>query len=348
MKKKVFFCMLVVLLAFGFTGCNDDSGINDSVFTVEFDLDGGNIYGNTASIEVEVKSGETIEFLPNPQKAHNNFGGWFFQKNGDGTQFTSSTSVTFTLTVYAKWIPIEFSVTFDSNGGSDVPAITGIISGSTITLPQNPSNEGNIFSGWYTDNVTFLDIVTPSTATITESITLFARWQPWLPSAWEPPNEGLVSSLGVLHDDRFSGVFIGTRTLASIDVLYENRLISDGTNRFHYFSATSRNGILESQPSQFFYEIEINTDDKYRRRLWNNQYSNWSEWFDYRFEGERLTIQWLNSMSMEYNKHGVITMLNQYLNQRIIGTLISDFSEEEIYLLEKEYEEKLRKESIPE
>jgi len=96
MNRTVSFSLLAILLAFGFLGCNEK-------FTVKFDLDGGNISGDTTSVEIKVKSGEVIANLPNPKKDNFDFDGWFTQKNGAGTQFTTSTKVTSNLTVYAKW-----------------------------------------------------------------------------------------------------------------------------------------------------------------------------------------------------------------------------------------------------
>jgi hypothetical protein len=70
---------------------------------VTFDLDGGTYNGKTASVEITVKSGETIANLPTPQKETDTFGGWFTAKNGLGNEFTSSTQVTSNRTVFAKW-----------------------------------------------------------------------------------------------------------------------------------------------------------------------------------------------------------------------------------------------------
>ena len=120
MKKTVFFGLLVIVLAFGLIGCGPDDD-----YTVTFDLDGGNIGGNPDSIEITVKSGETIANLPAPQKANNTFGGWFTARNGLGNPFTTSTVVTSNVTVFAKW-----TATSGGNGGKTF-TINGIgISGN--------------------------------------------------------------------------------------------------------------------------------------------------------------------------------------------------------------------------
>jgi len=67
-----------------------------------------------------------------------------------------------------------YTVTFNSNGGSNVQSITGITSGSTIILPQDPTRIGYNFSGWFTDNNTFQNQFTSSTP-VTSIITVFAK-----------------------------------------------------------------------------------------------------------------------------------------------------------------------------
>jgi hypothetical protein len=68
-----------------------------------------------------------------------------------------------------------YTVTFDSNGGSTVTAISGISSGSTITLPEEPTKDFATFIGWYTDNTTFLNEFTSSTA-VSTNIIIYAKW----------------------------------------------------------------------------------------------------------------------------------------------------------------------------
>jgi len=68
-----------------------------------------------------------------------------------------------------------YTVTFNSNSGSIVHAVSGITSGSTITLPENPTRGNDKFDGWFADNVTFLDQFTASTV-ITSNLTVYAKW----------------------------------------------------------------------------------------------------------------------------------------------------------------------------
>jgi hypothetical protein len=108
-KQSVFLGMVAIIaFIFGFIGCGNDNGKDDPVkFTVTFDLDGGNIDGVTASVEITVKSGEKIENFPNPQKEGNTLGGWFSGRNGTGNEFTAIMSVTENATIFAKWNEIQ-------------------------------------------------------------------------------------------------------------------------------------------------------------------------------------------------------------------------------------------------
>jgi hypothetical protein len=107
MKKTVFFGLLVIILVFGFIGCDNGNGGGDDEFTVTFDLDGGKIGESIANVTRSVKTGETVSDLPNPTKENNSFGGWFTQKNGLGNEFNEESVVISNLTVFAKWLEIE-------------------------------------------------------------------------------------------------------------------------------------------------------------------------------------------------------------------------------------------------
>ena len=67
----------------------------------------------------------------------------------------------------------EFTITFDTQGGSEVKPIT-IAEGATITLPRNPTKEGYIFDGWYLSDE-FIEEFN-ATQTISSNITVYAKW----------------------------------------------------------------------------------------------------------------------------------------------------------------------------
>ncbi len=67
-----------------------------------------------------------------------------------------------------------FTVTFDSNGGTDVAAQTQMY-GELVDVPEPPTREGYVFAGWYADeNCTIAWNM--ETDIVTDSIKLYAAW----------------------------------------------------------------------------------------------------------------------------------------------------------------------------
>ncbi len=69
-----------------------------------------------------------------------------------------------------------YSVTFFSNGGSYVAAITGIRENQTISMPAEPYKNGYEFKGWYLDDKTFQKKFT-SEYKIVKNLIVFAKWE---------------------------------------------------------------------------------------------------------------------------------------------------------------------------
>lgn len=68
--------------------------------------------------------------------------------------------------------PVTYTVTFDSNGGSDVPS-QEIEEGNKATKPSDPVKDGFTFDGWLDNNSDAFNFDTP----IMSNITLYANWK---------------------------------------------------------------------------------------------------------------------------------------------------------------------------
>jgi len=113
MRKKLFF-ISIVLIALALAGCdNGTSSESLKTYTVTFDADGGtfNLYGGTpAIIKVTLESHKEIGTLPaQPEKKGYAFGGWWTEKDGQGSLFLEDSFLTDNLTVYADWV--NFTIT---------------------------------------------------------------------------------------------------------------------------------------------------------------------------------------------------------------------------------------------
>lgn len=101
------------------------------------------------------------------------FNGWYLD-SALTTPYTFSTMPAENITIYAKWDINQYSITFESNGGSAVEEITQNY-GSLVLEPQSPMKTGYVFAGWYLDSglTTFYIFDTISD----EDITLYAKWE---------------------------------------------------------------------------------------------------------------------------------------------------------------------------
>ena len=68
-----------------------------------------------------------------------------------------------------------FTITFDSKGGTDVPAQNQMY-GQLLELPEPPTREGYTFTGWYKDYGCFA-LWNVEEDTIETDLTLYAGWQ---------------------------------------------------------------------------------------------------------------------------------------------------------------------------
>lgn len=89
--------------------------------------------------------------------------------------------------------PVTHTVTFDSNGGSSVASISGVIHGNVITAPVNPTRTNYNFDGWYLDTASTTSW-NFATDTVTSDIILYAKWTAATPSSSSDPSSSSSSS----------------------------------------------------------------------------------------------------------------------------------------------------------
>ena len=135
-----------------------------SSYKVKFDSDGG-----TVVKEQDVAVGKNATKPTDPTKENYKFVEW--QLNG--TKYDFSKEVTDNITLKAKWEEIakNVTITFDTQGGSEIPKQT-VKQGNKITKPADPTKSGYIFDGWVYDRKIF-DFNT----TVNEDMTLVARFR---------------------------------------------------------------------------------------------------------------------------------------------------------------------------
>ena len=127
---------------------------NTNKYTITFDTNGGS---EIAPITQDY--GTQIAAPANPTRKGYTFKGW--------DKEIPETMPAENITVKAQWEINQYTITFDTNGGSEIAPITQDY-GTEITAPDNPTRKGYTFKGW--------DKEIPKTMPA-ENITLKAQWE---------------------------------------------------------------------------------------------------------------------------------------------------------------------------
>ena len=143
----------------------------------------------------------------------------------------------------------DYFVTFDSCGGTPVPE-QGTVNG-LLTKPKDPTKEGYIFDGWYTED-SYIHKWDFATDTLSSNITLYAKWEvapePG-PSPDPEPTPGTQD--GWVQSD------------AGWQYVLNGEFLNDG---WHYF---------EDEYGNHWYYFDSDTYMATSRWIWDDEWEGW-------------------------------------------------------------------------
>jgi len=139
-------------------------------YTVSFDT-----YNGSAVPDLSVHYGDKAVQPAAPSRTGYLFAGWYTDRSYNTPFDFNHTAITGNLTLYAKWVTEAYTVTFNTYGGTVVPPIFVEYEG-TVTEPVQPTRDGYIFDGWYTDG-TLSRQFEFGTTPVTRDLTLYAGWK---------------------------------------------------------------------------------------------------------------------------------------------------------------------------
>ncbi|MBQ8623939.1 MAG: InlB B-repeat-containing protein, partial [Oscillospiraceae bacterium] len=122
-------------------------------YTIKFDTDGG-----SAVADITADFGTAVTKPADPTKVGYTFAGWDVE--------VPSTMPAENVIIKAKWTINQYTIKFDTDGGSAVTDITADF-GTAVTKPADPTKVGYTFAGW--------DVEVPSTMPA-ENVTITAKW----------------------------------------------------------------------------------------------------------------------------------------------------------------------------
>ena len=142
-------------------------------YTVTFDNNDGSTPPTTT--QITVKEGQKVDetkIPDDPTKDGFIFTGWY-KEAACTNEFDFETEITENTTVYAKWVE-KVTIKIEKNDGTVADKVDMPKDG-TAERPTDPTRNGYIFVGWYSDEE--LTTEYDFTQAVTTDITLYAKWQ---------------------------------------------------------------------------------------------------------------------------------------------------------------------------
>jgi len=201
-------------------------------------------------------AGATVTVLGNTgglTKTGYTFAGWNTKADGTGTSYTAGSTFTMgsaNVTLYARWNPLTYSVTYDANGATSgtVPVDNNsYAAGSTVTVLGNTgglAKTGYTFAGWNTKaDGTGTSYAAGSTFAMgSANMTLYAKWN------------------------------LNTTVRIDGNAMWNNYVYYSWQNRTHVYQPDNTNAVIDT------WKVDDNRNgdprDDLNRILWNGKNDN--------------------------------------------------------------------------
>jgi uncharacterized repeat protein (TIGR02543 family) len=119
-------------------------------YTITFNpnYDDGTVITGTTGVDGKLAA------FPTPTRNGYTFGGWFTTPAATGgTEITANMEFSANTTIYARWTPIPYTITYNLGGGVATNPASYTVSSAAITL-SNPAKTGYTFAGWTGTDIT--------------------------------------------------------------------------------------------------------------------------------------------------------------------------------------------------
>ena len=265
-------------------------GSNDEDVTIDFPIPAGKVTLQKYDLTINYKCADGTEAKPTHTESLT-YGSSYSVASPLITGYTADkltvsgsmpdSDVTVDVTFTAK----DYTVTYESNGGSTVPSQT-VKYNETANKPADPTKSGYTFAGWYTEEklTNKYDFATPATG----NITLYAKWtRNYTPRPYTPPTVVIPDdALGLNTTDHFAYI-IG---YGNGEVRPQNNITRAETmalvNRVLNRQPETEDDLLpnmtvwtdNANPKAWYYlAVQEATNSHYYKFKTNSQYEKWTE-----------------------------------------------------------------------
>lgn len=163
-------------------------------YSITYTLNGGTNGANPTSYTVT----SAAITLVNATRNGYGFGGWYDNSGLSGAAITSiPAGSTGDKAFYAKWTVVNYSITYNLNGGTNNGnnPTSYNISSATITL-GNPNKSCNNFGGWFDNSGLSGTAITSIVSGSIGDKSLYAKWSPVVYIATNPSNTSICAATG--------------------------------------------------------------------------------------------------------------------------------------------------------
>ncbi|MCF7932288.1 MAG: InlB B-repeat-containing protein [Acholeplasmataceae bacterium] len=192
MNKKRYLGIILLVAFMMFLGACDEISVR-----LTYETNGG-----TALPYETVTQGHIFGELPEPEKTGHTFLGWF-EDEALAVPFDADEPLVRNRVIYAKWEINEYTITFETNGGATIPAVTEDY-GTALDIPEDPYKDGNTFLGWFLDP----EFETPFEATSMpdQDLTIYASWDPEIYEVVFVVDGNVYATRDVAHGDPVANI----------------------------------------------------------------------------------------------------------------------------------------------
>lgn len=212
--------------------------------------------GGSEVAEQTIVEGKNAKKPDDPTKDGFEFVEW--QK--DGEKFDFATTINENIELKAVWRAKkveEFTVTFNSNKGTDVDKQT-VKKNEKAKEPADPTRKGYTFKGWYTDDGVFVNKFN-FTKPVTENVNLYAKWEEDKPAV--PAKQDLYIS-----DIEYDGNYVTGKVTSKGEAVKDATvtLKIDGS-KTGYTDETDAYGRFKVYLGKYYDDYRYYDDDYYYR-----------------------------------------------------------------------------------
>lgn len=161
-----------------FLMCSPSAWYSYGDTVISLDANGGSVSPSALTLDKGA-----VFVIPEPQKAHHVFAGWWTQLEGGEKVVSGIASEDMTL--YAHWDAVQHVVLFDANGGQCSETLRTCKEAEVIgELPSATWEDDYRFDGWFTEKIGGTKI--EANSFITTDMTLYAHWTDVLETVSSP------------------------------------------------------------------------------------------------------------------------------------------------------------------